>query len=205
VSPSDHYVKTGRWEKKWHVTASSFNNVHHKSQREYFDRPIEVPKQGYAHERLDKMEAMQTYASKTPMRSVKHCKQLLDCFRMIEEDKNELRSPKRGYGYQTKEELEVLATGFTVANDYGHIPGLRGGQTIKYPDMPNRGYLSPAPPRRQSLNGSSTMSKSGYMSNTGFSTKNLKKKISKRAIKPHTLTNTSGVLDQAILDTDRTI
>lgn len=99
VSPEAHYVTTKNWEKKWHVTASGFNNVHHKSQREYFDTPIEVPKRGYAHERVNKTEAMQIYASKTPMRSVKHCKDLLDCFRLIEDEKNDLRSPKRGYGY----------------------------------------------------------------------------------------------------------
>jgi hypothetical protein len=76
---------------------------------------------------MNKREHMQIYAEKTPMRSVKHCKELLESFRLIEDEKNDIRSPKRGYGYNTLEELEPLATGFTIANDYGHIPGLRGG------------------------------------------------------------------------------
>jgi hypothetical protein len=85
------------------VTVSGFNNVHHKTQREYFDRPIEVPRKGYAHTRAFKPEPNQVYAAKTPMRSVKHCKQLLDAFKFIEQEKTDDRSPKRGYGYKTKD------------------------------------------------------------------------------------------------------
>jgi hypothetical protein len=38
--------------------------------------------------------------------------------------KSEARAPKAGYGYMSKDKLNHT-TGFTVSNDYGHIPGLR--------------------------------------------------------------------------------
>ena len=71
--PVEHVAMTENWREKHSVTVSNFNGVHHKSQREYFDRPIAVPDKGYSHTRRAKAEPMTVYASKTPMRSVKHC------------------------------------------------------------------------------------------------------------------------------------
>jgi hypothetical protein len=58
------------------------------------------------------------------MRSAAHCQQLLNNFREIELAKSEARAPKAGYGYINKDRMNHT-TGFTVSNDYGHIPGLR--------------------------------------------------------------------------------
>ena len=77
------------------------------------------------------------------MRSVKHCQALMTAFRKIEEDKVASKTPKPGYGYLPKELLSHT-TGFTLANDFGHIPGLRG------PTFDKRG--SNSPPRSNSPN-----------------------------------------------------
>ena len=39
-SPEKHIEMANKWRPSFNVTVSSFNSVHHKSQREYFDRPI---------------------------------------------------------------------------------------------------------------------------------------------------------------------
>ena len=80
------------------------------------------------------------------MRSVKHCKQLLDAFKYIEQDKADFTSPKRGYGYKTKD-LHAKDSGFLLANDYGHIPGLRGGPIERYPDVARNLVQPSAPPK----------------------------------------------------------
>ena len=72
-TPKAHLNMTNQWENKFQTTASSFNHAHHPSQREFFDRPIEVPANGYAHERKSKAEAGAIYAATTPMRSIHHC------------------------------------------------------------------------------------------------------------------------------------
>lgn len=71
--PQEHISLVNGWREKHNVTVSHFNNVHHKSQREYFDRPIDCPNKGYAHVRREKMQPFQVYAAGTPMRSIKHC------------------------------------------------------------------------------------------------------------------------------------
>jgi hypothetical protein len=43
----------------------------------------------------------------------------MGCFRKIENQKSLERSPKRGYGYRPKEQMEKFTTGFLVSNDYG--------------------------------------------------------------------------------------
>jgi len=90
------------------------------------------------------------------MRSLAHCQALLDAFTVIETEKNDIRSPKRGYGYKPKEVL-MQSTGQQRSDDYGHIPGLRGGSTTKYPDMPNYGVLSPLS-TKQALDGINLLS-----------------------------------------------
>ena len=50
----------------------------------------------------------------------------MGAFRKIEHQKSLERSPKRGYGYRPKEQMEKFTTGFLVSNDYGQIPQLRG-------------------------------------------------------------------------------
>jgi hypothetical protein len=82
------------------MAVSNHNSAHHGSQREYFDRPFLVPRQGYAHGRENKLDTGVVYASKTPMRSLAHCQALLDAFTIIETEKNDIKSPKRGYGYK---------------------------------------------------------------------------------------------------------
>merc|ERR1740115_307031 len=77
------------------------------------------------------------------MRSVAHCQQLLECFRKIDKEKVEVKQPKRGYGYLDLNKPNTLAVGSTVSNDFGHIPGLRGGARLKYPDTGRDGLLSP--------------------------------------------------------------
>jgi hypothetical protein len=72
-SPERHLAMKDSWVSSWNVTVSKFNNVHHKSQREYFDRPIDVPERGYSHERAFKSEFNTVYSQKTPMRSAAHC------------------------------------------------------------------------------------------------------------------------------------
>lgn len=47
--PIDHVFFADGWNNQHNVTVSSFNSTHHKSQREYFDRPIVVPEKGYSH------------------------------------------------------------------------------------------------------------------------------------------------------------
>ena len=42
-SPSKHIDMMSGWNTKFNVTVSAFNDGHHVSQREYFDRPIVVP------------------------------------------------------------------------------------------------------------------------------------------------------------------
>ena len=71
-SPSKHIDMTSGWNPKFNVTVSTFNDNHHVSQREYFDRPIVVPQTGYSHIRAQKAEVGTVYSSKTPMRSTKH-------------------------------------------------------------------------------------------------------------------------------------
>ena len=68
-----HLEKVDNWVGAHHVTVSNFNKVHHPSQREFFDSPIEVPDIGYSHERSIKADLNMIYAAKTPMRSMNHC------------------------------------------------------------------------------------------------------------------------------------
>ena len=53
-TPHKHVDNVNGWRSFHNVTASTHNNTLHKSQREYFDRPIYAPDKGYAHVRKDK-------------------------------------------------------------------------------------------------------------------------------------------------------
>ena len=81
---TDHVQLATGWEGDHNVTVSNFNRVHHKSQREYFDAPIKVPNKGYSHIRKEKKVPFSVYSGITPMRSAKHCQQLLDTYKRIE-------------------------------------------------------------------------------------------------------------------------
>lgn len=98
-SPRKHLEHQKNWRTFHNVTASSHNGVHHKSQREYFDRPIFAPDRGYSHERKEKTPFNAIYSKITPMRSIGHAKQLMRCFKAIEEEENDIKSAKwRGFG-----------------------------------------------------------------------------------------------------------
>lgn len=75
------------------------------------------------------------------MRSVKHCNALMNAFKKIEIEKQAIKTPKPGYGYAPKAAM-TATTGFTLSNEYGHIPGLRG------PTFDKRGSVSPPPSSR---------------------------------------------------------
>lgn len=93
-SPQKHVEMQMKWKDMHNVTVSSHNLTHHKSQREYFDRPIYAPERGYAHIRKDKERFNAVYSKMTPMRSVGHAKQLMKAFRMIEAEEHDTKAPK---------------------------------------------------------------------------------------------------------------
>jgi len=98
-SPEKHCALQYGWRDMHNVTVSTHNHTHHKSQREYFDRPIHAPERGYAHVRREKQRFNAVYSKMTPMRSVGHAKQLMNAFRLIEEEDQNNKAPKwRGTG-----------------------------------------------------------------------------------------------------------
>ena len=83
-----------KWQDHHNVTVGNFNPTHHPLEREYFDSPIKVPKKGYSHARVDRKVPFQVYMQLTPIRTEKHTKKLVECFKRMEAADRDKTRPK---------------------------------------------------------------------------------------------------------------
>ena len=68
----EHIEKIKNWRPSFEVKASAANEVRHKSQKEFFDRPIERPDKKQVYKGSTSVfKPMEIYHKMTPLRSLK--------------------------------------------------------------------------------------------------------------------------------------